>query len=101
MTTHYISAEHLSIERIGEIIKNGEKLELSDDASIQRSPCLWCDDRLRFALQRVYWQGSAVTATDKPHKEPCLRCGRASAKQHSEDNAAAEDSVVVLRLFRL
>ncbi len=32
MATHYISAEHLTIERIGEIIRNGEKLELSDDA---------------------------------------------------------------------
>lgn len=29
---HHISAEHLTIERIGEIIKNGYKLELSDDA---------------------------------------------------------------------
>lgn len=30
--THKISTEHLSIERIGEIIKQGIKLELSDDA---------------------------------------------------------------------
>ena len=30
--THKISAEHLSIERIGEIIENNIKLELSDDA---------------------------------------------------------------------
>ena len=29
---HQISAEHLSIEQIGEIIKNGTKLELSEDA---------------------------------------------------------------------
>lgn len=29
---HKISAEHLSIERVGEIIKNGYKIELSDDA---------------------------------------------------------------------
>ena len=29
---HHISAEHLTIARIGEIIKNGYKLELSDDA---------------------------------------------------------------------
>ena len=39
MTTHYISAEHLSIERIGEIIKNGEKLELSDDAKQRIRRC--------------------------------------------------------------
>ena len=32
MTTHLISADHLTIERIGEIIRNDEKLELSDDA---------------------------------------------------------------------
>ena len=29
---HKISAEHLTIERIGEIIEKGYKLELSDDA---------------------------------------------------------------------
>ena len=29
---HKISADHLTIERIGEIIKNGYKIELSDDA---------------------------------------------------------------------
>ena len=29
---HQISAEHLTIERIGEIIKNGYKIELSYDA---------------------------------------------------------------------
>ena len=32
MATHYISAEHLTIERIGEIIENGYKLELSEEA---------------------------------------------------------------------
>ena len=32
MNTHIISAEHLTIERIGEIIENGYKLELSEDA---------------------------------------------------------------------
>ena len=29
---HKISAEHLSIERVGEIIRKGYKIELSDDA---------------------------------------------------------------------
>ena len=29
---HKISAEHLTIERIGEVVYNGYKLELSDDA---------------------------------------------------------------------
>ena len=32
MNVHQISAEHLTIERIGEIINNGYKIELSDDA---------------------------------------------------------------------
>ena len=32
METHQITAEHLSIERIGDIIRNGMKIELSDDA---------------------------------------------------------------------
>lgn len=36
---HHISAEHLTIERIGEIIKNGYKLELSDDARNQIVRC--------------------------------------------------------------
>ena len=32
MATHLISAEHLTIERIGEIIRNNEKIDLSEDA---------------------------------------------------------------------
>ena len=32
MKIHKISAEHLSIERIGEIVYGGYKIELSDDA---------------------------------------------------------------------
>ena len=32
MNTHLIAAEHLTIKRIGEIIRGGIKLELSDDA---------------------------------------------------------------------
>ena len=39
MTTHLISAEHLTIERIGEIIKNDEKLELSEDAKQRIRRC--------------------------------------------------------------
>ena len=39
MTTHLISAEHLTIERIGEIIKNKEKLELSEDAKHRIRKC--------------------------------------------------------------
>ena len=39
MATHYISAEHLTIERIGEIIRNGEKLELSEEAKQRIRRC--------------------------------------------------------------
>ncbi|MBQ7509404.1 MAG: histidine ammonia-lyase [Prevotella sp.] len=39
MTTHFISAEHLTIERIGEIIKNGEKLDLCEDAKQRIRRC--------------------------------------------------------------
>jgi len=39
MTTHLISAEHLTIERIGEIIRNGEKIELSEDAKQRIRRC--------------------------------------------------------------
>ena len=39
MTTHFISAEHLTIERIGEIIRGGLKLELSEDAKQRIRRC--------------------------------------------------------------
>lgn len=39
MKTHQISAEHLSIERIGEIINEGYKLELSSDARQRITHC--------------------------------------------------------------
>jgi len=39
MQTHLISAEHLTIERIGEIIRNGYKIELSDDARQRVKSC--------------------------------------------------------------
>ena len=42
---HKISAEHLTIERIGEIIKNGYKLELSDDAKQRIVRCRQYLDR--------------------------------------------------------
>ena len=38
-TTHYISAEHLTIERIGEIISQRMKLELSEDAKTRIRRC--------------------------------------------------------------
>ena len=43
MKKHQISAEHLSIERVGEIIFNGYQLELSDDA---RNRILRCREYL-------------------------------------------------------
>ena len=43
MNKHLISAEHLTIERIGEIINNGYKLELSEDA---RSRIVYCREYL-------------------------------------------------------
>ncbi|MDY2692572.1 MAG: histidine ammonia-lyase [Prevotella sp.] len=39
MKKHQISAEHLSIERVGEIIFNGYQLELSDDARTRILRC--------------------------------------------------------------
>lgn len=39
MTTHLISAEHLTIEHIGEIVTKGYKLELSDDAKARIKRC--------------------------------------------------------------
>ena len=37
--THEISAEHLTIERIGEIIYNNYKIELSEDAKQRIRRC--------------------------------------------------------------
>ncbi len=37
--THYISAEHLTIERVRQIIEQGEKLALSDDARHRIAAC--------------------------------------------------------------
>ena len=36
---HKISAEHLTIERVGEIIGKGYKIELSDDARARIVKC--------------------------------------------------------------
>ena len=36
---HYISAEHLTIERIGDIVYNNYKLELSEDAKMRIRRC--------------------------------------------------------------
>lgn len=78
--THKISADHLSIEKIGEIITKGIKLELSDDARQRtilaasdnssknypmprvsgqenrdiRQTRLWRDNRFRIAVQNIY-----------------------------------------------
>ena len=39
MKIHKISAEHLSIEKIGEIVYGDYKIELSDDAQRRISEC--------------------------------------------------------------
>ena len=58
--THKISADHLSIERIGEIITKGIKLELSDDA------------RQRIIRCREYLD-KKIETSDKPVYEMCIR----------------------------
>ena len=47
---HKISAEHLTIERIGEIVYNGYKLELSDDA---KNRIIRCREYLTRRLPRL------------------------------------------------
>lgn len=52
---HKISAEHLTIERIGEIINNGYKLELSEDAVSRIVRCReYLDEKIRTNNQPVY-----------------------------------------------
>lgn len=52
---HSISANHLTIERIGEIIYGGYKLELSDDAVKRIERCReYLDEKIRTSSQPVY-----------------------------------------------
>ena len=53
--THKISADHLSIERIGEIIKNNIKLELSDDARNRIVRCReYLDKKIETSDKPIY-----------------------------------------------
>lgn len=53
--THSISAAHLSIERVGEIIKNHEKLVLSDDARSRIVRCReYLDNKIAQTQTPVY-----------------------------------------------
>lgn len=52
---HKISADHLTIERIGEIVYNGYKIELSDDAINRITRCReYLDEKIRTSSQPVY-----------------------------------------------
>lgn len=52
---HTISAEHLTIERVGEIIYNGYKLELGEDAIKRIKRCReYLDEKIRTSNQPVY-----------------------------------------------
>ena len=55
MQIHHISAEHLTIERIGEIIRNNEKLALSDDARLRIVRCRqYLDEKIASQTEPVY-----------------------------------------------
>ena len=68
MATHYISAEHLTIERIGEIIRNGEKLELSEEAKQLLLRCRWSGNirELQNCIEKavIYSETELVRAED-------------------------------------
>ena len=52
---HQISAEHLTIERIGEVVYNGYKLELSDDARNRIIRCReYLDEKIAKTTRPVY-----------------------------------------------
>lgn len=52
---HKISAEHLSIERVGEVIYNGYKIELSDDAKQRIERCRnYLDEKIASNPEPVY-----------------------------------------------
>lgn len=53
--THRISADHLSIERIGEIIQQGMKLELSEDARARIVHCrVYLDKKIEESTNPIY-----------------------------------------------
>ena len=52
---HLISAEHLTIERIGEIISGGIRIELSDDARERILRCRkFLDEKIRNSAEPIY-----------------------------------------------
>ncbi len=52
---HYISSEHLSIERVGEIIKKGYKIELSDEARQRIIRCReYLDKKIATEKEPIY-----------------------------------------------
>ena len=55
MNKHYISAEHLSLERIGEIIQDHYQLELSEEAPLRIIHCLeYLDKKIEDNERPVY-----------------------------------------------
>ena len=55
MKIHKISAEHLSIERIGEIVYGGYKIELSDDAQRRIVQCRdYLDHKIEESTAPIY-----------------------------------------------
>ena len=54
MKIHKISAEHLSVERIGEIVYGGYKIELSDDAQKRIVECREYLDRKIAEIGRAH-----------------------------------------------
>lgn len=55
MKIHKISAEHLSIEKIGEIVYGGYKIELSDDAQRRISECRkYLDKKIEESTVPIY-----------------------------------------------
>ncbi len=53
--THHISAEWLTIGRVAEILKNGEKLALSEDAIERIERCRkYLDDKMETATEPIY-----------------------------------------------
>ncbi len=80
---HQISAEHLPIEQIGEIIKNGTKLELSEDARLRIIRCReYLDNKIKESETPIYGVTTGfgslckITTAEKPRDVSCLWCGR-------------------------
>ena len=109
---HYISSEHLTIDRVEEILASGAKLALSDDArkrivrcreyldkenGADHAPDIRRDDGLRLALQHLDRGRRAVAAAKESDDVARLRHRRPRTGTGGAPDGTVEGAVALLR----